>query len=194
MVGYNPPGTFPFAINSAQTVSSLLTIIYGHRISLKIRISSCMFLIAAILMSLPIATTELKDTSGYWTDISLLFVLGLFTGAAQASIFSIGGVMPNKYLSAIIVGNSYCAILINVIQGIFLLTFSDLFENTLIYYIIASVILIVTGLLNCKFQELEFVRYWLIKANNRSATGDNAPENAYNLRKDSVNTMDSNSN
>jgi hypothetical protein len=41
-----------------------------------------MFLIAAILMSLPIATTELKDTSGYWTDISLLFVLGLFTGAA----------------------------------------------------------------------------------------------------------------
>jgi|LauGreDrversion4_2_1035121.scaffolds.fasta_scaffold548292_2 CBS-domain-containing membrane protein len=102
--------------------------------------------------------------------------------------------MPNKYLSAIIVGNSYCAILINVIQGIFLLTFSDLFENTLIYYIIASVILIVTGLLNCKFQELEFVRYWLIKANNRSATGDNAPENAYNLRKDSVNTMDSNSN
>jgi Nucleoside transporter len=97
-----------------------------------------------------------------------------------------GGVMPQKYLSAIIVGNSYCAIFINIIQGIFLLTITDLYENAIIYYTIASLILILTGILNCKFHDLPFVMYYMVKANRKA-------ESIYILRH-SVNTIDSQSN
>lgn len=97
-----------------------------------------------------------------------------------------GGVMPQKYLSAIIVGNSYCAIFINIIQGIFLLTITDLFVNAMIYYAIASLILVVTGILNYKFHDINFVKYHMLKAQRKT-------EVLKDLR-ESVNTMNSNSN
>ena len=91
--------------------------------------------------------------------------------------------MPQKYLSAIIVGNSYCAIFINIIQGIFLLTITDLYLNAMIYYTIASLILILTGILNCKFHDIDFVMYHMIKSNRKA-------DSIHQLRH-SVNTIDS---
>lgn len=82
MTGFNPPGTFPFAVNLAQTFSSLLTIAYGSRLSLQFRISFCMFVITGILLTLPILTTQLQPAPAYWSVICLLGVFGLFTGAA----------------------------------------------------------------------------------------------------------------
>ena len=54
------------------------------------------------------------------------------------------------------------------------------------YYAIASLILVVTGILNYKFHDINFVKYHMLKAQRKT-------EVLTDLR-ESINTMNSNSN
>jgi hypothetical protein len=47
---------------------------------------------------------NIGGTVGYWSLFAILFFFGLITGIVYASIFSLAGGLPPKYMGAMILG------------------------------------------------------------------------------------------
>jgi hypothetical protein len=82
----------------------------------------------------------------------------------QSSIFGLGGILPGKYMGAIMFGNGLSGIFISLIRGICLLFIpSHLFLNDLIYFIIAGLCMVMAAFVHIQFQRNEYVRWHLGK-------------------------------
>lgn len=104
------------------------------------------------MLALPLITNALKEGAAFAACISILVVFGIFGGIVQSSTFALGGMLPPKYMGAIMLGQGISGIAINVLRAICLLAIPDnKFLGALIYFIIAALILVLCAVLHIKF-------------------------------------------
>jgi hypothetical protein len=167
MPTYQPSSVFGFAVNGLLLFISIANMIYGHKYSYVLRISGGYICIAVLMLALPLVTNALEAGQAFAADISILVIFGLFGGLTQSSTFALGGILPGKYMGAIMFGNGISGITLNVCRAICLIAIpNDFFLGSLIYFILASLILIICAVAQWKFQQLEFVKYYIKLSND----------------------------
>lgn len=158
---------FGFAVNGLLVFTSIANMIYGHQFSYVLRISGGYLITAALMLVLPLTTNALEAGSAFAADISILVVFGVIGGVVQSSTFALGGMLPGKYMGAIMLGNGLSGITLNVCRAITLAAIpDDYYMGALIYFILAALILVVCAFAHWKFQQLPFVKYYIKLAND----------------------------
>ena len=101
-----------------------------------------------------------------WSVMVLLVFLGFAIGVMQGSTLNLGARLPSKYMGAIFLGNGYSAIFINLIRAVCLLALpkDNEFLSSLVYFIVAAVLMTGTALVFLRFQRLPIVIYYLERA------------------------------
>lgn len=164
---YKPSSVFGFAVNGLIIFTSIWTMIYGHKYSFVTKISGGYLIIAVLMVVLPFVTQSLDAGPAFAADMSILFLFGLVGGVVQASTFALGGILPGKYMGAIMFGQGISGISINLVRAICLIVIPDnSYLGALIYFSLAALILLFSAFANWKFQHLEFVKYYIQKAND----------------------------
>jgi predicted ABC-type exoprotein transport system permease subunit len=103
-------------------IAQAYTIAYGARFSYNLKISGFDLFIAILMILLPITSEYVPSgESSFWSIIVLLAFLGISIGVMQSSTFNLGGYLPPRYMGAIMLGNGYSAIFINIIRALCLL-------------------------------------------------------------------------
>ena len=144
---YQPGSVFGFAVNGLLIFTSIGTMIYGNRFSYLNRIAGGYMIIAVLMIVLPLVTNALESGSAFAADISILVIFGVCGGIVQASTFALGGMLPGKYMGAIMFGNGLSGITLNVVRAICLATIpNDFFLGSLVYFILAACILVICAI------------------------------------------------
>jgi solute carrier family 29 (equilibrative nucleoside transporter) protein 4 len=124
------------------------------------------------MIVLPLVTNALDPDAGFAASMSILVVFGMFSGLAQGSVFGLGGVLPNKYMGAIMFGQGFSGVVISVIRAFCLIGFpsgdpENDFKGALIYFSLAALILVACSIGHIVFQRMPFVIYYIRKANEQ---------------------------
>ena len=61
---------------------------------------------------------NLKNGAGYWSVFAVLFVFGWISGVVQASVFSMAGGLPFKYMAALMLGQGVAGISSNIMRAL----------------------------------------------------------------------------
>jgi hypothetical protein len=103
MPGYNPATVYPFAVAASNVTAQIWVIVVGQKYSFTLRLVSAFMIEALVLVSLPFLA-NIGGAVGYWSVFAVLFFFGLITGIILASMFSLAGGLPSKYMAVMILG------------------------------------------------------------------------------------------
>jgi len=174
---YHPASVFGFAVNGLVTVTSVLTMVYGSKLSYVTRISGSYLFTAALMVILPFITESLNSGSAFAADMVILTFSGMLGGVIQASSFALGGMLPGKFMGALMFGQGISGISLNLLRAVCLLIIPDnSYKGALIYFMLAAVILVFSAIANWKFMQLPFVKYYIKKSNEKSVLERNYSE------------------
>jgi solute carrier family 29 (equilibrative nucleoside transporter), member 1/2/3 len=110
------------------------------------------------MIGLPLITNALSSGKAFAADISILLIFGVFGGIVQASTFALSGMLPPKYMGAVMFGQGISGIVLNFCRAICLLAIPDnAFLGALVYFILAALILLICSFAHLKFQQMPFV-------------------------------------
>lgn len=99
---------------------------------------------------------------GFITDICILIIFGATGGVVQGSVFGLAGMLPFKYMGAVMFGNGLSGITLNVLRAITLAAFppetgsDNNFLGSLVYFILAAIILVFAAVGMVIFHRLPF--------------------------------------
>ena len=162
---------FGFAVNGLLVFTSIANIIYGHKVSYLFRIAGGFLGISILMIVLPLVTNALNPDNGFTADICILVVFGILGGMVQSSTYGLAGMLPGKYMGAVMFGNGISGLALNAIRAICLAAFpsdkahpDNEFYGSLVYFIIAAVILVFCAIGMVIFQKLEYAQYYIRKA------------------------------
>lgn len=148
MKGYQPSFIYPFAVNGLNAFSQIVVILYGHKISNRVKIQFAFYAACVIILALPLMahflpTAQIKFVSCF----ILLMCFGIINGALQGQVFGLGGLLPGKYMGSIMFGNGLSGISMNVLRVIFIATLpaDSLYLQAQIFFVIAALILFICG-------------------------------------------------
>jgi NADH:ubiquinone oxidoreductase subunit 6 (subunit J) len=129
------------------------------------RITIPFFIIAVFMIALPMTAEYVPNKNmTFWIILLEICMFYLALGVMQSSIFALGGILPGKYMGAIMMGNGFSAIFISLVRGICLLFMpSQLFLSVLIYFIIAALCMVIAAFVHIQFQRNSYVRWHLGK-------------------------------
>ena len=88
--------------------------------SYMVRITGGFLLIAALIILLPIMPNYCTPSTGFTLCIIVMLIFGIVNGFVQAAVFGVGGMLPPKYMGAIMLGNGLSGILMSILKAIFL--------------------------------------------------------------------------
>lgn len=114
------------------------------------------------MIVLPLVANFLEPLPGFAVCISLLLVFGALGGIVQGSVFALAGMFPGKYIGAVMFGNGVSGITMNALRAICLAIFPPIkgsdnnFKGSIIYFILAAVILVVSAIGMGIFMKLPF--------------------------------------
>ena len=146
----NPSSVIGFAVNSLLVAASIGTMIFGGRLSLVARISGLYIVVAILMIMLPLITEHVGDA--FSIDVVILSLFGMAAGVIQASTFAVGGMLPGRYMGALMLGVGFSGIILNLLRAISLLAIpGDSYKGALMYFIIAAVILVISSIANYRF-------------------------------------------
>ena len=131
------------------------------------------------MIALPITAEYVPDKSvTFWIILMEISLFYLFLGVMQSSIFGLGGILPGKYMGAIMMGNGFSAIFISMLRGICLLLIPNrLFLSVLIYFIIAALTMVMAAFVHIQFQKNDYVRWHLGKTLQTASEAVPSPKN-----------------
>lgn len=144
--------------------------LYGHKVSYTVRIGGGFIVIAVLMIVLPLVANFLNPDAGFAACISILVIFGAMGGIVQGSVFGLAGMLPFKYMGAVMFGNGLSGITMNLLRAITLAAFPPVigsdnnFKGSLVYFILASVILVVAALSLIFFFKLPLVQFYIRKA------------------------------
>ena len=125
--------------------------------------------IAVLVMIIPFVTQYLDPTPGFFSCIVILIFFGAAGGVVQGSVFGIAGMLPGKFMGAVMFGNGLSGITINFLRAICLLIFppkadsDNSFYGAMVYFVLAAVILVISSLAFVYFIKLPIVQYHVRK-------------------------------
>jgi len=164
---YHPASVFGFAVNGLLIFTSIWTMIYGNKYPFVWRISGGYLVIAVLMIVLPLITNALTSGGAFAADISILLIFGVFGGIVQSSTFALSGMLPPKYMGAVMFGQGISGIALNLCRAICLLAIpNNSFLGALVYFILAALILVVCSFAHYRFQQFPFVKYYINLATN----------------------------
>ena len=104
-----------------------MNIFYGGKVSYTFKLVFGFSLLAVLMVLLPLAAQYLRDpdSTGYYTCLVILLILGIDGGFLQSSVFGMAGMLPPSYMGAVMFGNGISGITCNVINCITLVAFPD---------------------------------------------------------------------
>jgi hypothetical protein len=155
MPDQSPSQMFPFAVNALITVVQIFWMIKGQNVFYTARLVPS-FLITALVMVLLPFIALLPQPINFWLTVVLLIIFGAVSGTIQASVFSMGGILPFEYMSSIIIGMAVCGLFCNGLRGLTLVLFPVTPEemgtivqeyqslySTVVFFSISAILLIV---------------------------------------------------
>ena len=123
------------------------------------------------MIILPFTTNYMGATDGFFTDIGILVIFGAMGGIVQGSVFGLAGMLPFKYMGAVMFGNGLSGITLNVLRAITLAAFppggedsNNDFLGSLVYFILAAIILVIAAIGLVIFMRLPMTQYYVRKA------------------------------
>ncbi|CDW83406.1 equilibrative nucleoside transporter 1 [Stylonychia lemnae] len=184
---YQPSFVFGFAVNSLLTVVQVIILLYGYKVSYVVRISGGFLVIAVLMIILPLTTNYLGSTSGFFTDIGILVIFGAMGGIVQGSVFGLAGMLPFKYMGAVMFGNGLSGITLNILRAITLAAFppgvegsNNNFLGSLVYFILAAIILVIAAIGMVIFMRLPFAQYYVRRATDEKNKTQKRISGTYN--------------
>ncbi len=159
---------FPFAVNGLLVVMSVVTILYGRFIPLTVRLVGGFLCISILMILLPLAAEYFADPdkTGYALCLVILLIFSIFSGTLQSSVFGLGGMLPFKYMGAIMLGNGLSGISTNILQTICLLALPDNeFESAMVYFVISAGILVSCAVGALVLSKNKYFEFYIKKAN-----------------------------
>ena len=88
--------------------------------SYTFRITGGFIAIAALIILLPLFTNYCPPSTSFSLCIIVMVLFGIINGFVQTAVFGVGGMLPPKYIGAIMLGNGLSGILMSALKAIFL--------------------------------------------------------------------------
>jgi len=119
------------------------------------------------MMTLPFASHFPADVPAFWSCFFVLFIFGFLNGVLQSQVFALAGMMPFKYIAAVMFGNGLSGIAMNILRAILQLALpseDDSFYMALIFAIGASSVLVAAGVIFTPLFSNPYFLYYLNKS------------------------------
>jgi solute carrier family 29 (equilibrative nucleoside transporter), member 1/2/3 len=105
---------------------------------------------AIILIVIPFLA-HIGGAYAFWSVFVVLFIYGIILGIQQASIYSMAGVLPFRFMGAVMVGNGVAGIASNILRALSLIIWpvkvpGNEFKGALVFFLIAAVFMIICGM------------------------------------------------
>lgn len=166
MPGYSPQTVYPFAVNGLLVVSQIWVIVIGGKYSFTSRVVGSFISQALILFVTPFLA-HLGNGAGFWSVFLVLFIFGLVSGVGQASVFSMAGGLPFKYIGAVMLGQGIAGIATNILRAVDLIVWpvaksdSNLYIGAVFYFLFFAVFMVICALLQFVLKNNEYAVFHL---------------------------------
>jgi equilibrative nucleoside transporter 1/2/3 len=104
-----------------------------------------------LVLIIPFVTNYLDPTPGFYACIVVLIFFGAAGGIVQGSVFGLAGMLPGRFMGAVMFGNGLSGITINILRAICLAIFppklgsNNSFYGAMVYFVLAAVILMISS-------------------------------------------------
>lgn len=164
MEGYQPVFVYPFAVNGLLSVTQVIMIVYGHHLSNRFKVQVGFFVAALLTISLPFLAHMNEDPgSAFWSCFTILLMFGVVNGMIQGQVFGLASILPEKYMGAVMLGNGYSGITMNVLKAILMVILpgtDNMYESALIFFMLAALILILCSASFTILNKTEFFNHY----------------------------------
>jgi len=148
MPGFQPAFIYPFAVNGLLAFSQIFMVVYGYKFSDRFKVQYAFFTGTLLILSLPLLAHFLGSASqSFWSCFVVLLAFGIVNGVVQAQVFGLAGILPGKYIGAVMFGNGLSGIGANLLRLIFVIALpSDtLYLQAQIHFILSGLTLFMSG-------------------------------------------------
>lgn len=157
---------FGFSVNGLLSIVSILNILYGNKVSYTVKLITGFIIESILMISLPLTAEYAvhgdNDSTAFYLCIILLLIFGIISGFVQNTIFGLAGMLPPKYMGAVMFGNGLSGITCNLINCITLVAFPDnLFLGSIVYFVIAAGVLILCLFCKLILRKNKFCQYYI---------------------------------
>lgn len=146
-------------------------IVYGHNFSNRFKVQVGFFVAAILTISLPFAAHLNSDPGvSFWSCFGILLLFGVVNGMIQGQVFGLASILPEKYMGAVMLGNGYSGIVMNVLKAILMAILpgvDNMYLSALIFFIIASSILLICAASFSILNQTEFFTYYRELSENK---------------------------
>jgi hypothetical protein len=181
---HNPAFTFGLTLNAPNFAFNFVGIFLARYISLGLRLIVGLIFILVITIAMPIITNYLPESSGWILILSVIVIMGIANSFVQGGIFGFAGIFPFKYTGAVMLGNGLSGLSMNFFRMITLAIFppqndSSIKDNTafigsLIYFVIASLLVVCCIFGYLWVVKTEFATYYLKKSGTKTSDTESA--------------------
>ncbi|CAI2366910.1 unnamed protein product [Moneuplotes crassus] len=174
----DPAFTFSLILNGPNLVFSFANVFLASCLSLKIRLVASLMFILTMLFVLPLVSNFVTEPLAWILVILIIICVGIANAFAQSGIFGFAGMLPEKYIGAVMFGNGLSGIVMNVFRIITLAIFPPIevregevdtsaFIGCLIYFAIAALVLMLCIFGYFVVCKTSFARHHMSKINSK---------------------------
>lgn len=139
-------------------------ILYGHRLSNRFKVQLGFFVASILIISLPFASHLNSDPgAAFWSCFFILLLFGVVNGMIQGQVFGLASILPEKYMGAVMLGNGYSGITMNVLKAVLMAILpgtENMYKNALIFFILAMLILLICSASFTVLNKTEYFNYY----------------------------------
>lgn len=97
-----------------------------------------------IVLVMPFMTHYLSPAGSFWSNFGILLIFGAFNGILQGTVYGLAGILPFKYIGAVMFGNGVSGVMMNSLRAILQLILpgdNNLHTVSLLFFIVAAILL-----------------------------------------------------
>lgn len=181
---HKPAFIFGLTLNAPNFAFNFVGIFLAKYISLSLRLIVGLIFILVITIIMPIITNYLPESSGWILIITVIVIMGIANSFVQGGIYGFAGIFPFKYTGAVMFGNGLSGLSMNVFRMMTLGIFppknnpsssdNTAFIGALVYFVIASLIVVCCILGYMWVIKTEFAIYYLRKSGTKTSDTESA--------------------
>ena len=181
-----PDFNYSFYVSIPMFIATNIVNMFMHYVSRFLNLKSRIIigLVGQIIMLIliPIQAQCQQNSAGFYVSLLLIFLEGCAISIMQSSSTAFASLCPPECISIFFTGTGIGGVMIALFRAIMLGTIggdtdSAIFLGTLIYFIVAAILLLSTIAMFLIFYKTDFCQYFLDKSNPRVSNAINEPLN-----------------
>lgn len=173
---YNPAFVFGLTLNAPNFTFNFVNIMFAKHISQTLRIITSLIVIFACTWAMPFVAEYLDGSTSWILILLVIVVMGIASSFSQGGLFGYASIFPQEYTGAVMLGNGISGLSMNALRMITLAIFppdeeghtsNKDFIGSMIYFAIASLIVICCIIGFFYVNTTPFARYYLTKAGSK---------------------------